>query len=312
MATLENSYIYKSFNASNAFIDKFVKFIKSGVALDRSYIEEQYSQINKVAFSPLTKKVLAAFDSGEIELLYSKTVKIGISFPFIIRRRSDGKIIATIFISSFTNLNSDDNAIPIPVKQLYALMESAYIALKIQQNPMGVQKDTTLMKICTSIYKDMMMRILNKEYALTIDKSLEEKVSYIIIRFFLEKVWEYPNTSLIHSYASYQFQNLEAGDLDLLKLSYDNAQVTDFNSMITFLKTVSPRLKDINTRYMIERYVNTYHGSSILAIDYLPYTFFVIINVLLGSFLISQVSLNDIIKSTKGINSFYPELSKIV
>ena len=54
---------------------------------------------------------------------------------------------------------------------------------------------------------------------------------------------------------------------------------------------------DILTRYFIERYVTTCHGASILSIDYLPYLFFVIVNVLVGSFLIAQPALADVIKN---------------
>ena len=99
-STLEDSYIYKSFNSANMLIEKLVKYLKTGVSLDSSYFEEQYMQIKKVAISPLSLKVLQAFDNGDIELLYSRETKIGASLPFIIRKNSNGRIVATIFIAS--------------------------------------------------------------------------------------------------------------------------------------------------------------------------------------------------------------------
>ena len=310
-SSMEDSFIYKSFNASNGVVEKLVKYIKTAVLLDSSFIEEQYMQIKKLSISPLTQKVIEAYDNGDIELLYSRDVKIGTSMPFIIRRNANGKIVATIFIATFGVVDKDNN-MNIPVKQLYALMESAYVALEMQKNPTKIQRNAGLMRICASVYTAMFMRILNKLYALTTDRALHDKASYAITRFFLERVWEYPNTGLIESYATADLKYIEQLDLDLTKQGYDSAQVKDLNDLVLFVKTLSPRMGDLNTRYFIEQYVNTYHGASIMAMDYLPYVFFVIINIILSSFLISQTALNDLIKNIKGINKFYPELSKMI
>jgi hypothetical protein len=71
-------------------------------------------------------------------------------------------------------------------------------------------------------------------------------------------------------------------------------------------------MQSLTVRYFVERFLNTYGGSSILAIDYLPYVFFMIQNTLAGGFLVSQTTLSDIVKNTKDIRKFYPELSKSV
>lgn len=311
-ATMEDSYIYRSFNASNVLVEKIVKFLKVAVKLDASYIEEQYSQIKRTGITPLSDNVLKAYDDGDIELLYTRDAKIGYTIPFIIRKNSEGKIVASIFISSFTTLDKTNTNLVIPVKQLYALMESAYVALKMQIYPLGIQKNITLMKVCCSVYTQMLLRILNKDYALSLDKPLFDKVTYSISRFFLETMWGFQNKNIIDSYALSGLDFLEGIDIDILIDSYNNFGIKDIEGLLNFIRTLSPRLKDLNVRYFIERFVNTYHGSSILSIDYLPYVFFVIINVILGSFLISQASLNDVVKNTSGINKFYQELSKSV
>ena len=37
-SSMEDSFIYKSFNASNSLIEKIVKYIKTAVLLDTSYL----------------------------------------------------------------------------------------------------------------------------------------------------------------------------------------------------------------------------------------------------------------------------------
>lgn len=310
-SSMEDSYIYKSFNASNSLIEKLVKYIRSGVVLDTSYFEEQYMLMKKTAMSPLSPKVIKSLDEGNLELLFSREVKIGVSVPFIIRKNESGKVVATIFIASFATLDSNDN-LNIPVKQLYALLESAFIALEMQKYPAKIQRDTVLMKIVESVYTQMFLRILNKLYALSLDKELYDKVTYCLNRFFLTNLWEYPNAEMIESYAAIELKYISQLDLDLVRTGYTNAEIKDINGLLSYLATLSPRMKELNTRFFIENYVNTYHGSSIMSIDYLPYVFFVITNTILGSFLISKNPLSDIVKSTKGINKFYVELAKIL
>lgn len=310
--TMEDSLVYKTFNQANDVVDKIVKYLSSGVPLDKSYIEDQYAIIRRGAgISPLSQKVLEAFNNGDIEIIWNNTEKVGVAMPFIVRRKSDGKVVSTIFINAFATIK-DDSILVIPAKQLYGLMEGAYIALKLQTDPVKVMKNAELMMTTASVYTEMMARILNKEYALTLDKVLYDKVCYCIKRFYLECVWEYPNTGLVSNYASSDLKYIQQFDLDALDATYSKMEIKTIANLLEFVKSLSPRMSDLNLRYYIERFIKTYHGSSILSIDYLPYVFFVITNVVMSTFLVSQTALNDIIKNTKNINRFYSELARVM
>lgn len=310
--TMEDSLVYKTFNQANGVVDKIVKYLSSGVPLDKSYIEDQYAIIRRGAgISPLSQKVLEAFNNGDIEIIWNNTEKVGVAMPFIVRRKSDGKVVSTIFINAFATIK-DDSILVIPAKQLYGLMEGAYIALKLQTDPVKVMKNAELMMTTASVYTEMMARILNKEYALTLDKVLYDKVCYCIKRFYLECVWEYPNTGLVSNYASSDLKYIQQFDLDALDATYSKMEIKTIANLLEFVKSLSPRMSDLNLRYYIERFIKTYHGASILSIDYLPYVFFVITNVVISTFLVSQTALNDIIKNTKNINRFYSELARVM
>ena len=120
--TMEDSLVYKTFNQANGVVDKIVKYLSSGVPLDKSYIEDQYAIIRRGAgISPLSQKVLEAFNNGDIEIIWNNTGKVGVAMPFIVRRKSDGKVVSTIFINAFATIK-DDSILVIPAKQLYGLM----------------------------------------------------------------------------------------------------------------------------------------------------------------------------------------------
>lgn len=311
-ATISDSFIYGMFNTSNSVQTQILRGLKNGIKLDESYIQEQILQLERVRLSPLTDIVLDAFRDNKINLIFVKEERITKSLPFIIHKDGHGKPVASIFISSYATLSSDQTALIIPMKNLYVLMESAYVGLVLSTYPLSIRRSTTLMKICMNIFVSMYTRILNRDYALSIDPGLHDNVNYLIARFFLERLWEIDNEAIIHTHASSLTKVVRDEELSLLALKYKDANITDVSKLFEFMKTEFPSMSTLTVRHFVERYLNTYHGASIMSIDYLPYLFFVIINVMLGGFLVSQSVLSDIIKNTKGMNRFYSELTKLI
>ena len=315
--TMEDSYIFSMFNENKELTSKMLAYIKTAVSIDEEMLQEQLLQIKKSRISPLADEVLGAFARGEIELLYNRTVKVPLATPFIVRRDPSftGNALntrATIFISNYGSVSKKFNAYEIPMKNLYVLMESAYVALYIHKFPTKIQRNYGLMKIVCSIYTSMFTRIMNKEYSLSLDQDLYDRVNFIISKFFLEKVWELTNSDIVFNNAMINIQNPNVTDLKIISDNYDETGINDIGDMLIFIKTLSPRLSNLSVRYIIQRFMITYHGGAVMAIDYLPYMFYVIINTLLGGFLLSQTSLADIIKNNRQVRTFYPELVKMM
>lgn len=315
--TMEDSYIFSMFNENKELTSKMLAYIKTAVSIDEEMLQEQLLQIKKSRISPLADEVLAAFARGEIELLYNRTVKVPLATPFIVRRDpsfsgNTFNIKASIFIANYGAVSKKANAFEIPMKNLYVLMESAFVALTIHKYPNKLQRSYGLMKILCSIYTSMFTRIMNREYSLSLDQDLYDRVNFVISRFFLEKVWGLTNMDIFFNNAMVNIQNPNVSDLKIVSDNYDAAEIKDVGDMLLFIKDLSPRLTSLSVRYIIQRFMITYHGGAVMAIDYLPYMFYVVINTLLGGFLLSQTSLADIIKNNRQVRTFYPELVKIV
>ncbi len=308
--SMEDSYVYKMFNTSNSIMSKMVENIKRSDVITAEGIEDQYRQIKRSSVSPLSRAVLADYDNGDIEIRYApeSTVRMPSPIPFIVRRGANGTPIATIFIKAFSGIQN--GMLNIPTKNLYAIMESAYLARQIQLYPTKLMRNTTVCKICMYIYTQMYMKILIKEYALSMDRPLCDKVKYCISRFFLEKVWGLTNRDAVISYASAGCINLPDTAVADITREYSDANVSDVSGLIEFLAAYSPRMKNLNTKYFIERWISMYHAPATLAMDYLPYLLFTINNVVLGSFIVAQNSLADIIKECPGMSHYYGELAK--
>ena len=158
----------------------------------------------------------------------------------------------------------------------------------------------------------MWNRILNKECALSMDLELFNQVTFSISKFYLDRVWELENKELEFNYACGEIQNPNKVTLKLIDDQYNTANIESINDLFTFLRNMSPRIQSkVNTRYMLECYINMYRDTAILGIDTFPYLLFSITCSYMGSFIVNQPLINDIMKNKKGANVLYNELSKL-
>lgn len=314
-SALSDSYIYSMFNTNKNVTIRITEAYKTGKKLDSSYIEEQILQMKRTRLSPLLDKVLRAFENGDIILLYSDTVVVSQAIPFVIIKTGNVNK-ALIFVNKFGNISDNGEVyggkiLNITMKDLYVLMESAYIALNYYNHFITINRSTALMKLTCNIYTSMMLRILNKEFALSLDQEMYNNISFIISRFYLEKVWECTNKELIFNYACQNILTPNKLNLKLVDDQYSSANINDISELITFISNFSPKLSKLTTRYFVECYVNNYKIPATLGMDTFPYFLFILICAYNGSFLVNQPIINDIIKNIKNSNIFYNELNKI-
>lgn len=315
--TVSDSFLFKKMNENAAVTSRVLQAIKSGKVISESDIEEQLIQIRRTRISPLADQVIGAFQRGDIVLIYSETVRVIQSIPFIVANAS-GKNRAYIFTMSYgtyavpKRASDKEKVFNIGMKDLYALMEGAYIALEYYKTPQLFSKNIGLMKTCVSVYTSMFLRILNKEYALSLAPVEFNQVSYCIARFFLENVWELNSNEMSHAYAFGTILNGNRMDFIQLQDEWENADVKTMDQLIEFLREHFPRLRSLTIRYFTEYYMNTYRATVVLGLDVLPYFLFIISSSLLGSFIANQPVIYEILKNTKGINYYYNELSKFL
>ena len=314
-ASLGESVIFNMMNNGKALMMRINKCIQSGTVITEHNIQEQLIQIERTHISPLASNVVEAFRNGDIVLLHSKEVTIPQAVPFI-TTKIDGKVKSFVFINKYGNLTQSSQVsggarLNIQMRDLYSLMEGAYIQNRYNTNPIMLTRNLGLMKLTANVYAAMFVRILNREYALSIDEMLYNRVLYTVTRFYLERVWMCTNSDIIESYSISGILSPDKTDITIVSDSYTNAGIKTITDMVDFLKTLSPRVSTINTRYVVECYINLYHGAAIFGIDCLPYFLFTLTSSLLGSFIVNQPVVADIVKNTKGMNSFYSELAKV-
>lgn len=319
-SSMADSFIYVMFNTSGEVQTKIQKGLLTGKPVTEEFFEEQILQIERLHFSPIYQKVLYAFRNGAIRILDTPDIKMTKSLPFIVHRNTKvlnpktggPDIIATIFVSSFGKVDFVTKTSDIPAKSLYVLLEAAYIGRELQVNSKAMRRSTMLMKICNDVYTSMAMRILNRDYALSLDVATHDQVSYLISRFFLGNVWECENEDMIERYALMSTTSKDPTVVEAANTAYKAKNVKSIVELFELMKEAFNRMGNASVRFYVERHINTYGGASIMAIDYLPYIFFIISNILIGGFLVNQSSLNDIVRETKDVRKYYGELTKLI
>ena len=199
------------------------------------------------------------------------------------------------------------------MKDLYVLMEGAYIAWSYYEYPIKFQRSIGLMKLTNNIYNTMFIQILNREYSLSMDQELFNTVSFCISRFYLERLWGMDNHDVIFAYAAQTCTaTVNKNNLSIVDNAYTQANIKTVDQLFEFFKKLSPRLETSTIRYFVERYLNEYKQPALLSMDVLPYFLFTLCAAYCGSFIIKQEKIYNIIKNTKNANIFYNELAKLV
>lgn len=316
-ASLTDSVLYKAFNANADMTATLIKATKDSTIITENYIQEQILQINRTKISPLVEDVLDAYKKGKIILLYTNNTKVPIGIPFFVTKLNGGTV-GVIFVNNYGTIsksetNTSEVYLNIPMKDLYTLMEGAYISLIYATNKDKVKRSLGLMKISTTIYVNMMLRIFSKEYQVSLEPALYDKIVVSTALFYLDNVWESNNRSINTSYALANLQvGVDKGALLPFVDEYYNAKITNIQQLIEFIKGLSSRVASLNFRYFTQCYINTFKAASIFGMEVLPYFLFVVNSTMLGSFIINQVIMSDVIKQISGIKTYYAEMAKAV
>ena len=199
------------------------------------------------------------------------------------------------------------------MKDLYTLMEGAYISTVYGTNKEKIQRSLGLMKISTTIYVNMLLRLFTKEYQVSLEPDLYNKIVVSCALFYLDNIWGSTNKNINANYAMLNLQaGVDKGGMIPFIEEYYSKEITNIQQLIDFIKPLSTRVGSINFRYFIQCYINTFKPTALFGLEVLPYFLFTVNATMLGSFIINQVIMSDVVKHISGINTYYAELSKAV
>jgi hypothetical protein len=237
-------------------------------------------------------------ERGDILLLFSpSTVRVPTCMPFFLTKNSSGKVVAVVLVDMYGKMDPESKVVNIDAKKLYCMIEAAYLAKVYFNNSNEIMKRNVLITDGAAIYSNMFTRVLNKKYALNIDKSKLQKVLFLSSKFYLINILGLQDSEMTTNYA---LRNVKNSNPIIIRELNNLVETEDFKDLSSFLKLLAkPELGlgmgDLSVRSYLEQFINMYDASALLALEHFAYFMYNVISVTNGAYINNQYILEDII-----------------
>lgn len=300
--SVRNTYLYDSMNKGSYLDNNLKSVITKGKKLTPDDLQYEVSTINKYYKFSMKKAVLTAFEEGilkPIVLPEGTTERVSASVPFLLYGKNT--IGAYVFIDNHTQYNKSSDTYSIDPRKLYCLLESAYMAILIQKNHLVLARSNVILNEGAAVFAHMFIRVLNKKYALNVDRRAYAKVLFLAAKFFMVNILGVePGSAIAFNYAL----KVADADSDMLVREVDTRFEEDnaYKNISTFIMSlkknaylISQSLAELTLRDYLVDYVNLYQSSAIFALEHFSYFMFAVDSVILGAYLNNQAVLEDIV-----------------
>lgn len=304
--TLQDTFIYRNLNQSGALGNNVGKLLQHGERLNKTNLEEAFMIINKNFKFPLKYKIMDEVENGGLILMHSpENVKIPTAMPFFLTKDAHDRVVAIIDVDIYGTMNKENKNVNIDAKKLYCMMEAAYLAKVCFAYDKQICNRNIIITNGSAIYSNMITRVLNKKYALNVDKSKMHKVLFLASKFYMVNVLGLADNEMTFNYA---IKNCVNGNPYTLKEVNELLTEADYKDFSTFIQALTkPELNlgmgDLTVRGYIEQYINMYDASALLALESFPYFLYNVISVTNGAYINNQYILEDIV-DTNGVKIY--------
>jgi len=296
--SLESTFIYRHLNEANGITNGIMSALKDGIVLKKENLEEAFMIINKNFKFPMKYSVMEEFEEGDIVLLYSPpNTRIPTCMPFFLTKNAQGHVIAVVIVDIYGKMDPETKSVNIDPKKLYCMMEAAEFARIYFHHYREISKRNVIITNGSSIYSNMFTRVLNRKYALNVDKTKMHKVLFLSSKFYMINLLGMPDNEMTMNYA---MKNCPNGNPYVLKEVNDMMKPEDYTDLSTFIKALTReelglRLNDLTVRGYLESYINMYDASALFALEYFPYFVYNVLCVTNGAYINNQYILEDIV-----------------
>ena len=305
--SVRDTYLYTQINKNGSFDANIKTLLSKGLTPTEKQLERQIATINSYYKFALKTNVLDALKRGDVvPMLFPKGItaqhKIPTCLPFILVP-SNGNIKAIAIIDNYATMDKDTALIDIDTQKLYTFLETAYIARAIQLGFRKIRSHTSMYTNGSSIYAHMFTRLLNKRYALNINKSAYQKIIFLSSKFFMLNLLQLPDSTMIDNYAL-----RDAKDIDKMSISRLEEAIMSssdghaYDDIAQFIKgvagcghLVTNGLNQLEVRSYMTDFIRMYGNSALFGLEHLSYFIFNIFSTMNGAFLNNQYAFKDII-----------------
>lgn len=299
---ITDTYLYTMINKSGSLENILKQFLSKSVVATQEQLYDEYASIRRYFKYPLVTTILEEVNEGGIEPRFLPEVlrndfKIPIFLPFLLVSAGGSKVRPIAVIDNYITRDKGNDSLTIDPKKLYVLLEGAYIASKIHKN-FHKLNNTTLYTHGCSLFAHMFARVLNKKFALNVEKTAFAKVIYIAAKYYFINILRMPDSDMVQNYAMKE-ANISVIAVKEVDEAFTEEHFQNIGEFITRLNEVSylftHGLRQLTVRNYIDGFIEMYGSSSIFALEHFSYFIFNIFSAVNGGFLNNQYAFDDIL-----------------
>jgi hypothetical protein len=218
---------------------------------------------------PIAKKAVEAFQNNEIIVFFNKeTSKIPTVLPYIVMTKGNDTRAFVFADKVVNNINSTQE-----YTSFMAVIEAAYLALRLTKNPNAFVMNRPLMLTLGNIYTLMAVTPLEQKIYMKGD-NLVKTMLYLFAYFY--RMIDGPEFTIIPAYKRIISDKVEESVVKQIMEEVRALEDNSFMSVLNLIKQINPvRYKDIDVMYMTH-FNSTCGTSLIFALENLSYLFLLI------------------------------------
>lgn len=267
---LSQTSLYEKFNQSSGITKSVVEEIQSGKEhrVKPEDIPEIISLI-RLNGDPIAKKAVEAFQNNEIVIFFNKeTSNVPTALPYIVMTKGNDTRAFVFADRVVNNINSTQE-----YTSLMAVIEAAYLALRLTKNPNSFVMNRPLMLTLGNIYTLMAVTPLEQKIYMKGD-NLVKTMLYLFAYFY--RMIDGPEFTIIPAYKRIISDKIEDSVVKQIMEEVRSLEDNSFMSVLNLIKQINPvRYKDIDVLYMTH-FNSTCGTSLIFALENLSYLFLLI------------------------------------
>jgi len=267
---LSQTSLYQKFNEVSGITKAAIEEIQNGKEhrVKPEDIPEIISLI-RLNGDPIAKKAVEAFQSNEIVIFFNKeTSNVPITLPYIVMTKGNDTRAFIFADKVVNNINSTQE-----YTSLMAVLEAAYLALKLTKNPNSFVMNRPLMLTLGNIYTLMAVTPLEQKIYIKGD-NLVKTMLYLFAYFY--RMIDGPEFTIIPAYKRIIADKIDDSVAKQIMEEVRGLEDNSFMSVLNLIKQINPvRYKDIDVMYMTN-FNSTCGTSLIFALENLSYLFLLI------------------------------------
>ena len=307
LKSVRDTYLYSQINKTGALDSNIKTLLTKGMVPTEKQLEQQISTINSYYKYPLKTMVLDALKEGNIKpMMFPAAItadnKVPTCMPFILTK-GDIPVApnAVAIIDNYATIDKELGIVNIDKAKFYTFLEGAYVARGIQITFRTLRNNTIMYTEAASVWAHMFTRLLNKRFALNINRTAYDKVMYLAAKFFMINLLQLKESDLIDKYASKIAKDINPIVMKRLNdKMYENGN--PFENIATFIQALAASgyliingLQELTVREYTKDYINMYQNTALFALEHLSYFIFNIFSTVNGAFLNNQYSFKDVL-----------------